>query len=284
MKFIQWIKPNPENRKSFLIATLAPLGGFAILANAGFAPGNNLAPINAGIFVIASLIIFLASPSDEESEAALNRIIKKAVRKFGTNLSYNFQKKCTINDLRLAFAIDEHIDKMTSTGEFQYRSAETNFSFYFINAENTHGKNSYTVIDGVVVFAQHSHRIEGNTHILPDVSEAVLGVDFSKSFRDGPLKRDGLIQIRLESGKFERFFRILTSNQIEARVVLTPLTQERLVEFVEKFKLLPTIILNRQSAVFNLPSISLGTVTAFQQPNADQVQKTIQSTDRKSVV
>jgi hypothetical protein len=126
------------------------------------------------------------------------------------------------------------------------------FSFYFINAENTQGKNTYTVIDGVVVFAQHSRRIEGNTHILPDSSEAVLGVDLSKPLRDGPFTRDGLIQIRLESGKFERFFRILTSDQIEARAVLTPLTQERLVDFVEKFKLLPTIILNRQSAVSNL--------------------------------
>ncbi len=275
------LKPKPENRRTFLAATILPIVAFTALANLGFAPQKILAALNAGMFILASLTIALCAPSKEEEQKEVNNGISRAVRKIGAHLSYDRKKRCSVESLLSAIALDEQVVRMSSSGEILVRTASTSFSFFFVKAEARRSEDAKQIADGVVVFANCPHRLNGRTILLPDLGELLLGVDLSKTFRDGPFSKDGLSQIRLENSQFEKFFRVVTSDPIEARSILTPVNQEQLMNFPQRFGSLPTISLSFDKLILYIPGIMYGPLTLLQRPDQasylNSIQKAIEA-------
>jgi len=84
-----------------------------------------------------------------------------------------------------------------------------------------------TVFRGPLLIARFPKRAEGRTLVVPD--GGAIG-----NFFNGLSKGRGE-RVRLESAEFEREFQVYSSDQIEARYLLTPTMMERLVALKKRF-------------------------------------------------
>jgi len=91
------------------------------------------------------------------------------------------------------------------------------------------GKSSrtVTVFRGPLVISAFPKRSVGRTIVVPD------GGSIGNFF--GGLGQKAGERVRLESPEFERAFEVYSSDQVEARYLLTPTTMERLLDFRQRF-------------------------------------------------
>ncbi len=88
------------------------------------------------------------------------------------------------------------------------------------------GTRRNTVFDGVAVMLQMNKRFSGHTIIQEDLGGAFNWI------RD---KTNKLEAVRLEDPQFEDRFEVYTSDQVEARYLLTPAFMERMLSVAEAF-------------------------------------------------
>lgn len=117
---------------------------------------------------------------------------------------------------KTAIATYEHEDLIEA------KVGNTRFRMSDVHARYRGFKNQLrTLFQGVVIVADFPKPFKGRTVILPE-----------GCFGDRP---DGLQAVTLERSAFERDFVVYSSDQIEARYLLSPTMMERLVRFSRRF-------------------------------------------------
>lgn len=86
---------------------------------------------------------------------------------------------------------------------------------------STGGKNSTTLFAGLFAVLEVHKRFSGTT---------LITYDHTGIFGDSPASLEGLAHAQLESNDFEKEFDVFTSDQVEARYLLTPDIMESFVE------------------------------------------------------
>lgn len=89
-------------------------------------------------------------------------------------------------------------------------------------------KSRTTVFRGIFFTADFNKEFKGETFVLPDVAESMLG-SLGKMFQKLDYKRPQLIT--LEDVEFEKAFCVYGSDQIEARYILSTALMQRILEF-----------------------------------------------------
>lgn len=129
---------------------------------------------------------------------------------------------------------DRHKTEDLVAGKYHH----TSFYFAEVHAEyksqsaNSKGQTRTTyhsIFDGIILVAEFNKKLQGITVVRPKSGWAIgnfLG-DFFNSFRGDV--------IQLENQAFMQQYTAYSSNQIEARYVLTPLLMERILEIEQKF-------------------------------------------------
>ncbi len=96
-------------------------------------------------------------------------------------------------------------------------------------------KKTRTVFKGLMIICEVDHQFKSHTIIEPDLSEQVLGEALGELFQKVTTsKRFELM--RLENPIFEKNFKVFGDDQVEARRILTPVMQEKIVKFKSKIK------------------------------------------------
>jgi len=100
----------------------------------------------------------------------------------------------------------------------------------------------HTIFQGVFFVADFNKHIHGRTFVFPDVAEKTMG-----SFLGGLLQKAATSidnrgeLVKLENVAFEKAFKVLSDNQIEARYILTPKLMEDILKIKTRFKQVPFI-------------------------------------------
>jgi Protein of unknown function (DUF3137) len=89
----------------------------------------------------------------------------------------------------------------------------------------------HTIFKGLFAHIDFNKEIKGETLVLPDTAERMLG---SIGRKLQSMSRRGKL-IKLENVEFEKLFVVYGSDQIEARYILTPSMMEALVNIVKKY-------------------------------------------------
>jgi len=100
-----------------------------------------------------------------------------------------------------------------------------------VYSKNGARRQKYTIFKGMFYVADFNKNFKGSTIIVPDNVEGILG-SFGHSLQKAfaGLAHKGLEMAYMENPTFERDFAVYTSDQIEARYLLTPFIIERIVE------------------------------------------------------
>lgn len=183
--------------------------------------------IDSGIFFMAiALIVFiLQRPYHTYKEHAKNDIMQTFADYFD-GFTYSNGVGLPIEDLiesRLFPKADIHLTDDCFEGHFN------NVYLQIIEEklQNVHytrnGRRVVTIFQGVLVRLEMNKNFQGQTIVLKDAG-------FLNRFK----KFSGLERVTLEDPEFEKKFEVYSSNQVEARYLLTPSFMER----IEKLKTL----------------------------------------------
>lgn len=94
------------------------------------------------------------------------------------------------------------------------------------------GRTHYvTIFKGLFFIADFNKHFNGQTYVLSDFGERFLGF-FGKLMQNISVGRPDVV--RLEDPEFEKIFVVYSSDEVEARYILSPSFMERLVEFRKK--------------------------------------------------
>ncbi len=117
---------------------------------------------------------------------------------------------------------------------------ETAIRFSEVHAEyrqrNSKNKTSYhTIFHGVFFVADFHKQFLGSTIVTTDNTEFILG-NFGRNLQKlgTQLSGNGRELVHLEDPEFERLFAVYSTDQVEARYILTPSLMQRLMEFRDR--------------------------------------------------
>jgi len=116
-----------------------------------------------------------------------------------------------------------------------YESVNFEFSQLFVQEReerNSGGKTDVRINDlfkGIFYHANFNKKFKGKTLIKPDISRKIFGELFGEML-NASLGFDNTHLVQLEDVEFEKEFAVYSTDQIEARYILTPSFMERLLK------------------------------------------------------
>ena len=158
----------------------------------------------------------------------------------GGALEYSQRKGIEESEFNLC-GVFRRPDRYHSEDLIAGKIGQTAFRFAEVHAESLQTRRNFkgetsedyrTIFKGLFFVADFNKRFLSTTVILPDTMQPMLG-GFGQNLQEfGTLFSSAKRElVRLEDPDFERAFAVYSSDQIEARYILSPALMRRLVEF-----------------------------------------------------
>lgn len=215
--------------------------GFGILAA--------VAGIASGVFAIAGAIIgaiilitgfVLLSKTNAKfyqyRHSFKQGVIPLVLKTIDESLEMDYTNGLSENEFVYSQLFSKEPDRYRSEDQISGLAGKTTFSFSELHAEYktvTQTKNGrqehwHTILKGIVFYADFNKNFNGVTVVRPKDMGAALGAWISKAM---PIfNSSDRTPVKLENPEFEREFSTYSTDQVEARYILTPVMMERLCE------------------------------------------------------
>ena len=188
----------------------------------------------AGIFFIASFL-YRYLRRDYRSEFK-EEIIKPLIKEMNSNFNYSANlhiSKDIFNKSMLFSSPDKYNGNDFILGQID----STKIQFSDVHAQREYkdskGNKKYsTIFQGLFIVADFNKNFYGKTVILPDLAQNTFGDTLGSWFQSKNTSRDELV--KMDSPEFEKEFVVYSTDQIEARYILSPRFMERVLEFKKK--------------------------------------------------
>jgi len=189
-------------------------------------------PIIAGLLIGAGVCYLLTRGYVADFKAL---VIERIVRFIDENLTYS-PKDCIPKSVFM-------LSKIFTTKPNRYKGDDlvsgklgaTQIQFCELNAEYESGsgknRHRYTVFRGIFFIGDFNKHFTGQTIVLPDTAEKLLG-RLGQKLQSLNIFRGNLI--KLEDPEFESHFVVYGSEQIEARYILSTSLMARITDFKKK--------------------------------------------------
>jgi hypothetical protein len=193
-----------------------------------------------GIILCAVIggIIFSFLGRDYKAEFK-QKIIGGLVRFIEPGLSYQPQNSVSQDLFKQSGLFNHRIDRYKGEDCVFGKVDKTEILFSELHAEykttSGTGKNRHTewhtIFKGLFFIADFNKHFQGRTVVLPDTAQKLFG-NFGQTLQSMAPGRDQLI--KLEDPEFENHFVVYSTDQIEARYILSPSLMQRISEFKQK--------------------------------------------------
>lgn len=164
------------------------------------------------------------------------KVVKEVVKFINPEYRYDAYQHISVDDFNLSNLFNNA--EMCRGDDFiSGKIDKTQFSYSEITAGSVPNNNQNTkiksVFRGLFFYADFHKELTGETYVLPDTAEKLLG-KIGQSFQSANKKGE---LVKLENVEFEKQFVVYSSSQTEARYVLTPLMMEAITKIRNKHKL-----------------------------------------------
>lgn len=214
---------------------------FSFEMTSDFITGSIISIILTVLLLIAFIIIFIYVLSYQRKIKAefVNKfktlVIKSIVNFFDENLDYQPQGYIPQHEFAASGIIKRKIDRYYGDDLVEGKIGLTNFKFSEVHAlveEKSDDKSRYVeVFGGIFFIGDFNKNFSGQTYVLPDRIEKGMGrfANFFQSLAKGHGKL-----VKLEDIEFEKEFVVYSTDQIEARYILSTSLMQRILEFKRK--------------------------------------------------
>ena len=160
-------------------------------------------------------------------------IIKKLINDDPSlGITYYPNQSITVTEFEASKIFNNYVDRYQGEDLFEGKRDKTVFKFSELKAEEEHEttdsqghrKTSYsTIFEGVMFIAEFNKKLKGITRV--------------KQGNDGFFEKlfAGKSKVNLENIDFEKVYNTYSTDQVEARYILTPNMMERILKLKEKF-------------------------------------------------
>ncbi|HIN38915.1 MAG TPA: DUF3137 domain-containing protein [Flavobacteriales bacterium] len=122
---------------------------------------------------------------------------------------------------------DDHVIGKLGATQIEFSELHTQYE-----TKDKDGKSSWnTIFKGIFFIADFNKNFKGETFIQPDLAERIFG--FIGSSLQGLNKSKGDL-VKMENVEFEKEFVVYSSDQVEARYILSPKLLQRIIDFKNK--------------------------------------------------
>ena len=165
--------------------------------------------------IVVKRMVFLINPKykyDPNKHLALADILKSKL----------------IDNVNLVSGDDYVCGKIDKT-VFEFSELLAQYEYETTDSDGKKVKRVDGLFNGIFFLADFNKHIKGETYVLPDFSERWLGKIGQKLQSDSKGEL-----VKLENPEFENYFAVFSTNQTEARYILTPAIMEGIVAIRKK--------------------------------------------------
>lgn len=161
------------------------------------------------------------------------RVMTPVCKRFFPELSYASDGQIAKNFYDESELFRKELNTYTGNDLFKGTLGEVDFQFSELLCQYTSGsgknRQTHTVFKGFFFVGEFHRDIFFRTKIEPDFAENILGVLGRGMQRIISTEAEKLVD--LENPEFEKLFKVTSGDQVEARLLLTPVFMEKLVSF-----------------------------------------------------
>ncbi|NRF38613.1 DUF3137 domain-containing protein [Pedobacter foliorum] len=198
--------------------------------------------ICGGILIIFSIVFFSKAGQkfSDYRDQFKQRVVSSALKSIDQSLKIEYKYGLPENDFINSQLFTQRPDRYTSEDQIYGNAGKTQFAFSEVHAEyktETQTKNGrqehwHTILKGIVFWADFNKNFNGLTVVKPKDMGNALGAWISDKM---PIFSSSSKQlVKLESPEFNKAFVTYSTDQVEARYILTPAMMERLCELNDK--------------------------------------------------
>ncbi len=169
-----------------------------------------------------------------------SNVVAQIVKLYNPEWQYRFDSSISQKDYERSRLFPQHCDRYTGddlvTGEiektdFQFSELHTQYKQVTYGSKGQRQEHWVTIFRGLFMHADFNKNFSGTTYVLPDTAERLLG-SFGQSLQKLSSRGD---LVKLENVEFEKLFVVYSSDQVEARYILTPAIMEAMVDLAKRF-------------------------------------------------
>lgn len=168
-----------------------------------------------------------------------SKIIEELIKVINPNWSYDHENHINENRVMVSNIFNHsEIDRFKGDDYFEGEVQGHQFQASEIKIEKriyTNKKRKYvTIFQGMFIEIKLNQKTKAETYIFSDITEKLIGKWLGDMVQSINFGRGELV--KLENPEFEKHFRVHSDDQVQARVLITPLFMEKLLKLNTKLK------------------------------------------------
>jgi hypothetical protein len=241
-ELIPALQPLEEQRKAVVRKITVACGIVAlaafVMAALLFVNANDpmilLFPVIGGLVLGALLVKWMSSGYVHTFK---NQVVDPIVKYVGRELIYLPKSGISESRFRAGGIFRQRVDRYRCEDMVQGTVDKTRIDFSEVHAEyKTESRDSkgrrhtewHTIFKGLFFIADFNKHFHGHTFVLPDSAEKLFG-RFGQALQEIGKSHGELV--KLEDPAFEKEFAVYSTDQVEARYILSPALMRRMLEF-----------------------------------------------------
>jgi hypothetical protein len=211
---------------------------------------------------VIGIIIATRGPVRRFRATFKERVMGPLVQSVGEGLSFHAAGSISESEFMACGLFQQSPDRYHGEDLVQGKSGVTAFRFSEVHAEyrteSTDSKGNprtewHDIFRGVFFVADFNKSFQGTTHVVPDAAERWLG-QLGKTLQSWGSALSSLKLVRLEDPDFEKVFKVMASDQVEARYILSTSLMRRVLDFQGKTGLAISLSFHNESVYVAIPS------------------------------
>jgi hypothetical protein len=222
------------------------IGGLLSLALAMFRIGAwAFAPLGIALLIIGAVY---ASKATEWRNTFKYRVMTRLVKLFHPSLNYYPHRAIAEQEYHLSMLFhnspdpdryrgEDYIEGVIDKTDIRLSELHTEYRQVTYDSKGRRREHWVTIFRGLFISADFHKHFHGVTLVLPDTEQSWLG-GFGQWLQSISAKlgnQPGEL-VKMEDPEFERLFKVFSTDQVEARYILTPNMIRRIVEFRNRTK------------------------------------------------
>ncbi len=191
--------------------------------------------------ILAGVLAFVAisAVSKDYRSHFKNKIVEKITAFVDDNLVYSPEAYVSREEFTNSGIFQQYCNRYTGEDHFKGKLGKTAIEFSEIVGKHVSSSGTSSnrkehqslVFKGVFFVIDFNKNFNGHTTVLPDTAERILG-KFGQNLQS--ISSRGEL-VKLEDPEFEKEFCVHSSDQVEARYILSPSLMQRIVAFKRKW-------------------------------------------------
>ncbi len=200
-------------------------------------------PVTIGAVFIGCLVLFIMAATAQKHYRLLfkNTVVSEVVKAVNPDWQYDPDRRISSEDYRKSgiftqpydkYEGDDYFSGLIDKTDFECSELHTQFVRHSRDKDGRRKDHWHTIFKGLFLHADFNKQFLGQTFVSPDYTEKLFGKwgqKLQKFSGHGAL-------VKLENPDFEKAFKVHSTDQIEARYILTPAIMEALLRIRNEYK------------------------------------------------